>query len=124
MMIALGSDLLSAKSNPSMKAILEGLGRLGNKLDRVGDKKTRNERTGVVMEMRRMRDGVGPGEWQDLALEVFDYIAGLNKSAKRPTATHDRQARNRRSTSVNTAGCSECTQCPAPLIVTRRLRGN
>ena len=24
---------------------------------------------------------------------------------------------------VKTAGCSECTQCPAPLIVTRRTRG-
>ena len=33
-------------------------------------------------------------------------------------------ARNRRSTSVKTSGCSECTQCPASLIVTRRLRGN
>ena len=31
---------------------------------------------------------------------------------------------NWRRTSTNTCGCSLCTQCPAPLIVTRRLRGN
>ena len=34
------------------------------------------------------------------------------------------QARNRRSTSVKTSGCSECTQWPAPLTVTRRFLGN
>ena len=34
------------------------------------------------------------------------------------------QPRNRRSTSTKTSGCSECTQWPAPLTVTRRLRGN
>ena len=31
---------------------------------------------------------------------------------------------NRLRTSRNTSGCSECTQWPAPLTVTRRLRGN
>ena len=31
---------------------------------------------------------------------------------------------NRRSTSMNTSGRCECTQWPAPLIVTRRLVGN
>ena len=36
----------------------------------------------------------------------------------------DDQSRNRRSTSMNTSGCCECTQWPAPLIVTRRLVGN
>ena len=30
----------------------------------------------------------------------------------------------RRSTSRKTSGCSECTQCPASLTVTRRFRGN
>ena len=33
-------------------------------------------------------------------------------------------SRKRRSTSRNTAGCSECTQCPASLTVTSRLVGN
>ena len=80
-MIALGSDQLSAKTNSDLKGILEGMGRLGNKLDQVGTNQTRRERSGVVMEFRRMRDSVGPDEWQDLALDVFDYIVGLNSKA-------------------------------------------
>ena len=34
------------------------------------------------------------------------------------------EPRNRFSTSTKTCGCSLCTQWPAPLTVTRRLRGN
>ena len=34
------------------------------------------------------------------------------------------QSTNRRSTSMKTSGRCECTQWPAPLIVTRRLVGN
>ena len=44
--------------------------------------------------------------------------------ASRPTLRPLPQPRNCRSTSRKTSGCSECTQCPAPLTVTRRLRGN
>ena len=45
-------------------------------------------------------------------------------AAYRARQATEASARKRRSTSRKTSGCSECTQWPAPLTVTRRLRGN
>lgn len=55
---------------------LEGLGRLGNKWDTVGN----GNLQGVIMEFRQMKSGIamGPQQFATTALNVFDYIVALN----------------------------------------------
>jgi hypothetical protein len=77
--ITTGVDKLSSKQFPQYKANLEGLGGIGNKFDEVGPEVgSGGERSGVVMEFRRMRGNVDHGKWNNLALGIFDYLSGVN----------------------------------------------
>jgi hypothetical protein len=81
--VVVGHDSLSARSNPALRAKLEGLGRLGNRFDQVGDR-----RRGAIMEFRGMGKGVPSDQWSALALGIFDYLVGLNAGTnQRATAT-------------------------------------
>ena len=134
-------DCLSAKHNVELKDKLEGLGRLGDKWDAVGEERHKPEDEQVSERPRSSSSATWPRAClrrsglpsPSVPSTTCGWSTGAptrhgptrpSRSRLWPSSTGDAQARNRRSTSVKTAGCSECTQWPAPLIVTRRLRGN
>jgi len=82
--IAQGDDKLSAAlAGQEAKDELEGLGRLGNKFDRVGGEVgTATPGTGVIIEMREMASGVRVGQWKSLALRIFKHIVRTNRTRR------------------------------------------
>ena len=72
---------------------------------------------GVVLDLSRNRSR----RYCSTACGNRNAVAAY-RARRRPESAVTRT--NRRSTSSEDLGCSECTQCPAPLTVTRRLRGN
>ncbi|KQW48309.1 hypothetical protein ASC77_05980 [Nocardioides sp. Root1257] len=79
--IVFGQDMLSAKSNPAIKDKLEGLGRLGNKFDSVGEGGF-GKPSGVIMEFRNMARAVPVSKWTALATSVYDYLVSVNEREK------------------------------------------
>jgi hypothetical protein len=81
--ILFGKDELSAKSNPAIKDKLEGLGRLGNKFDTVGDEAGSFAKpSGVIMEFRNMSRNVVPKNWTALATSIYDYLVSVNERSR------------------------------------------
>ncbi|MDF1603785.1 DUF4157 domain-containing protein [Nocardioides sp. YIM 152315] len=81
--ILVGRDDLSAKSNPAIKDKLEGLGRLGNKFDTVGDEGGSFAKpSGVIMEFRNMSRNVPPKNWTALAMSIYDYLVSVNERSR------------------------------------------
>jgi len=80
--IAQGDDKLSAAlAGQEAKDELEGLGRLGNRFDRVGGEVgTAVAGTGVIIELREMKERVPVGQWTNLALQTFDEIVTTNNT--------------------------------------------
>lgn len=80
--ITKGWDPLSSYWMPRLKGQLEGLGRLGPKMDQVRDEVGTNKAgSGVIMEFRNMAKDVPWNQWKPLALGIFDYIVSLNKTS-------------------------------------------
>jgi hypothetical protein len=75
--ITQGRDLLSAKHNKKQSDKLEGLGRLGNKMDDVGHQGGIPAK-GIVMEFRNVRRDRTLDQFSAIALQTFDYIVQLN----------------------------------------------
>ena len=93
-----------------MIADLTVLGRRGIGRGREGDERTERDDEGDSAQGKETKGSVEEGHDDRI------YPAGIR-------LTPADQSTNRRSTSRKTAGCSECTQWPASLIVTRRTRG-
>jgi hypothetical protein len=83
--ITLGEDRISSSGMPRLKAELEGLGALGARTDRVGGevvpgkKKQPSGGSGIILEMRKLKDNQSYGDFVATAQRVFDYLVVLNQ---------------------------------------------
>lgn len=83
-----GYDLMSAsyynsmtKYGREMKDELEGMGKLGSKVDKVGKDKKTIESAGIF-EFRKVEDNMPLDKWCEFAIDAYNYIVKLNNTQR------------------------------------------
>ncbi len=87
--IVAGNDALTKTgfTNIQLSEYLESMGSLGTRTESVGKKRKGGLNTKTqapILEMRRMTKGLDQSDWVGFALDVFDYVKGVN-DLKNPT---------------------------------------